>query len=239
LVVNPIEALAKMLATLRDANGRITVAGFYDGVADLAPAVRAELASLPFDAAAEGRVLGVPDLAGGERDRAPLERMWTRPTLEINGIYGGYQGPGAKTIIPSWVRAKLSARLVGDQNPERVKAAVREHLFSVAPAGVTVDIESDGDVRAVTTSRDHPAVVAAARAMERGFGKVPVFIGTGGTIGPVSSFDRILHLPQVLIGVGLPDDQIHAPNEKFDLGQFYGGIETMAYLYDELAEALG
>ena len=102
-----------------------------------------------------------------------------------------------------------------------------------------VEIADDGDVRAVGTSREHPAVAAAARAMERGFGKPPVFIGTGGTIGPVSSFDRILHLPQVLIGVGLPDDAIHAPNEKFDLGQFYGGIETMAYLYDELAEALG
>jgi acetylornithine deacetylase/succinyl-diaminopimelate desuccinylase-like protein len=111
-------------------------------------------------------------------------------------------------------------------------------LERAAPAGVTVTIEDDGDTRAVTTSRDHPAVVAAARAMERGFGKAPVFIGTGGTIGPVSTFDRILHLPQVLIGVGLPDDAIHAPNEKFDLGQFYGGIETMAHLYDELAAAL-
>jgi len=238
LVVNPLEALAKMLATLRDADGRIVVPGFYDGVPELAPAVRAELASLPFDTEREARALGVPGLVGGEHGRMPLERMWMRPTLEINGMYGGYQGPGAKTIIPSFGRAKLSARLVGSQDPERVKAAVREHLFAVAPDGVTVDIESDGDVRAVSTSRDHPAVAAAARAMERGFGKAPVFIGTGGTIGPVSSFDRILHLPQVLIGVGLPDDQIHAPNEKFDLGQFYGGIETMVYLYDELAEAL-
>jgi len=238
LVVNPLEALAKMLATLRDADGRIVVPGFYDGVPELAPAVRAELASLPFDTEREARALGVPGLSGGELGRAPLERMWMRPTLEINGMYGGYQGPGAKTIIPSFGRAKLSARLVGSQDPERVKAAVREHLFAVAPDGVTVDIESDGDVRAVSTSRDHPAVAAAARAMERGFGKAPVFIGTGGTIGPVSSFDRILHLPQVLIGVGLPDDQIHAPNEKFDLAQFYGGIETMVYLYDELAESL-
>jgi acetylornithine deacetylase/succinyl-diaminopimelate desuccinylase-like protein len=103
---------------------------------------------------------------------------------------------------------------------------------------VRVEIEAHGNVRAVETSRDHPAIGAAARAMTRGFGKPPVFIGTGGTIGPVSSFDRILGLPQVLIGVGLPDDAIHAPNEKFDLGQFYGGIETMTYLYDELAESL-
>jgi acetylornithine deacetylase/succinyl-diaminopimelate desuccinylase-like protein len=116
---------------------------------------------------------------------------------------------------------------------------VREYLERVAPAGVRVEIEDDGDVRAVSTSRDHPAVAAAARAMERGFGKAPVFIGTGGTIGPVSSFDRILHLPQVLIGVGLPSDQIHAPNERFSLSQFFGGIETMTYLYDELAEVAG
>jgi len=238
LVVNPIEALARLIATLRDPDGRIAVAGFYDGVADLGPAERAELAALPFDEAAQARELGVPALAGGERDRAPLERMWTRPTLECNGIYGGYQGPGAKTIVPSFAHAKISARLVAGQDPAQVKAAVAAHFQRLAPPGVRVEIESDGDVRAVSTSRDHPAVAAAARAMERGFGKPPVFIGTGGTIGPVSSFDRILHLPQVLIGVGLPDDAIHAPNEKFDLGQFFGGIETMTYLYDELAEAL-
>jgi acetylornithine deacetylase/succinyl-diaminopimelate desuccinylase-like protein len=238
LVVNPIEALARMIATLRDADGRIAVPGFYDDVRELAAAERAEIAALPFDAAREARALGVDALAGGEADRLPLERMWMRPTLECNGIYGGYQGPGGKTIVPSFAHAKLSARLVADQDPARVKRVVREHLERAAPRGVRVEIESDGDTRAVSTSRDHPAVAAAARAMERGFGKPPVFIGTGGTIGPVSSFDRILHLPQVLIGVGLPDDAIHAPNEKFDLGQFYGGIETMAFLYDELAEAL-
>jgi acetylornithine deacetylase/succinyl-diaminopimelate desuccinylase-like protein len=239
LVVNPIEALARMIATLRDDAGRVAVPGFYDGVPELGASERAELAALPFDVAKEAAALGVPALAGGERERIPLERMWFRPTLELNGIYGGYQGPGGKTIVPSFARAKISARLVGDQDPAHVKCAVREHLESVAPPGIRVEIEDDGDVRAVTTSREHPAVGAAARAMERGFGKPPVFIGTGGTIGPVSSFDRILHLPQVLIGVGLPDDAIHAPNEKFDLAQFFGGIETMAYLYDELAEALG
>jgi acetylornithine deacetylase/succinyl-diaminopimelate desuccinylase-like protein len=239
LVVNPIEALARMIATLRDDAGRVTVPGFYDGVPELGASERAELAALPFDVAREAGALGVPALSGGERERIPLERMWFRPTLELNGIYGGYQGPGGKTIVPSFAHAKISARLVGDQDPTHVKRAVREHLERVAPPGVRVEIEDDGDVRAVTTSREHPAVGAAARAMERGFGKPPVFIGTGGTIGPVSSFDRILHLPQVLIGVGLPDDAIHAPNEKFDLAQFFGGIETMAYLYDELAEALG
>ncbi len=237
VVRNPLEALAQMLATLKDRAGRVAVAGFYDGVRKLTREESAEYERLPYDERRKPEFLGVPELSG-EFGYAPLVRMWRRPTIEINGMYGGYQGPGGKTIVPSFARAKISARLVPAQDPEHVKRVVTEHLKHAAPHGVRIEIEAAGDVRAVETSRDHPAVAAAARAMERGFGKPPVFIGTGGTIGPVSSFDRILGLPQVLIGVGLPDDAIHAPNEKFDLGQFYGGIETMAYLYDELAAAL-
>jgi acetylornithine deacetylase/succinyl-diaminopimelate desuccinylase-like protein len=237
IIKNPLEALAQIIAGFKDPAGRVVVAGFYDGVREPRPQERADIAALPFDAAKEAAALGVPALAG-EPGRAPLERMWLRPTLEINGMYGGYQGPGAKTIIPSFATAKISARLVPGQDPAAVKAAVQAHIEAHVPAGVRVEIHADGDVRAVETSRDHPAVAAAARAMERGFGKPPVFIGTGGTIGPVSSFDRILGLPQVLIGVGLPDDAIHAPNEKFSLHQFFGGIETMTYLYTELAQAL-
>ncbi len=237
IVKNPIEALAQMLAALKDENGRVAVPGFYDGVVELTEDEREQLAGLPYDEVRTARALGVCELAGGERDRIPLERAWSRPTLELNGIWGGYQGPGVKTIVPSYAKAKLSARLVPHQDPERVKVAVTDFLIASAPPGVRFEIEAGGDVRAVGTSRNHPAVAAAARAMERGFGKAPVFIGMGGTIGPVSSFDRILGLPQVLIGVGLPDDAIHAPNEKFDLNQFFLGIETMAYLYDELAGA--
>lgn len=231
---NPIEALCMMIAELKDADGKIAVPGFYDGVGELTSEERAELRGLPFEEKTEAKALGVPALSG-ESGRLPLERMWYRPTLECNGIWGGYQGPGSKTIIPSFAKAKLSARLVGAQDPERVKNAVTAFLKGVAPDGVRVEIEAAGEVRAVSTSRDHPAVIAAARAMEAGFGKKPVFIGTGGTIGPVSSFDRILHLPQVLLGVGLPDDAIHAPNEKFTLSQFFGGIKTIAHLYDEIA----
>lgn len=237
IVKNPLEALAQIIAALKDAHGRIVVPGFYDGVRELSPTERADIATLPFDPAKEAHALGVPELTG-ETSRLPLERMWFRPTLEVNGMYGGYQGAGSKTIIPSFATAKLTARLVPHQDPEAVKHAVTAFVQRSVPKGVRVEITSHGDVRAVETSRDHPAVAAAARAMELGFGKAPVFIGTGGTIGPVSSFDRILHLPQVLIGVGLPDDAIHAPNEKFDLSQFHGGIETMTYLYDELATAL-
>ncbi|HTJ28604.1 MAG TPA: dipeptidase [Candidatus Limnocylindria bacterium] len=237
VVKNPLEALAQILAALKDAHGRVAVPGFYDDVRELSPQERAEIAALPYDHAKEAHAIGVPELAG-ESARLPLERMWMRPTLEINGMYGGYQGAGSKTIIPSFAKAKLTARLVPHQDPAVVKHAVTTFVQRVAPKGVRVEITTHHDVRAVETSRDHPAVVAAARAMAQGFGKPPVFIGTGGTIGPVASFDRILHLPQVLIGVGLPDDAIHAPNEKFDLGQFFGGIETMTYLYDELAAAL-
>jgi acetylornithine deacetylase/succinyl-diaminopimelate desuccinylase-like protein len=236
-VKNPLEALAQIIAALKDDDGRVAVPGFYDGVREPTVREREELAALPYDDAREAAALGVPELTG-EANRSSLERTWLRPTLEINGLYGGYQGPGAKTIVPSFAVAKVSARLVPGQDPSAVKRAVQTYIESRVPRGVRVEIHSDGDVRAVETSRDHPAVAAAARAMERGFGKPPVFIGTGGTIGPVSSFDRILHLPQVLIGVGLPDDAIHAPNEKLNLRQFYGGIETMTYLYTELARAL-
>ena len=237
IVKNPLEALAQIIAALKDSHGRIAVPGFYEGVRELSSRERAEIANLPFDVLKEALALGVPELTG-ESSRLPLERMWMRPTLEINGMWGGYQGPGSKTIVPSYAKAKISARLVPHQDPEQIKQAVQTFIERLAPRGVRVLVEAHGDVRAVETSRDHPAVAAAARAMEKGFGKPPVFIGTGGTIGPVSSFDRILKLPQVLIGVGLPDDAIHAPNEKFDLNQFYLGIETMTYLYDELAQAL-
>lgn len=235
IVKNPIEALAQMLARLKDERGHVVVPGFYDGVPDMSADARRDVETLPYDEAAEARALGVPSLAGGEVDRKPLERLWYRPTLELNGIWGGYAGAGTKTIIPSWARAKLTARLVGAQDPLHIRSCVRNYLESIAPAGVRVELEDDGDTAAVVTSRDHPAVAAAARAMERGFGKPPVFIGGAGTIGPVSSFDRVLHLPQVMIGVGLPDDAIHAPNERFKLSQLFGGIETMVYLYDELA----
>lgn len=235
IVRNPIEALANIISELKDADGRVMVPGFYDGVSDLDQAALSELRNLPFDEAQEAKQLGIPELSG-ERGRLPLERMWFRPTLECNGVWGGYQGPGSKTIIPSWAKAKLSSRLVGSQDPQQVASLISEYIRRVAPTGVHVDVESGWGVGAVVISRTNPVVAAASRAMEAGFGKPPVFIGTGGSIGPVGSFDRILKLPQVLIGVGLPDDQIHAPNEKFTLSQFFGGIVTMTVLYDEIAK---
>jgi len=236
LVRNPIEALATIIAGLKDAEGRVTVPGFYDGVPELDAVLAIELNELPYDAQREAAALGVPALAG-ERGCLPLERMWYRPTLECNGIWGGYSGPGSKTIIPSFAKAKLSARLVGAQDPIAIRRIVADRVKKLAPVGVRVTVVDEGAVRPIVISREHPVVEAAARAMEAGFGKPPVFIGTGGSIGPVASFDRVLRLPQVLIGVGLPDDRIHAPNEKFNLKQFFGGIKTMAALYDEVAQS--
>ncbi len=234
ILANPIEARALIVVSMKDDRGRVTIPGFYDGVPELDDATRAELSRLPFDEAREASQLGVPSLYG-EEGRSPLERMWFRPTLECNGIWGGYQGPGSKTIIPSWARAKLSARLVGTQDPLRVRTLESDYVQGHVPAGVRVEIESGGEVPAVVIARGHPALAAASRAMRAGFGADPVYIGTGGSIGPVASFDRVLRIPQVMIGVGLPDDHIHAPNEKFNLSQFFGGIVTMAALYDELA----
>jgi len=237
IIRNPIEALATIVASLKDSEGRVTVPGFYEGVAELSEERTAELAALAYDDAREAAQLGVPQL-WGERGRTPLERLWFRPTLECNGIWGGYRGPGSKTIVPAFATAKLSARLVGQQDPQRVRRIVTEFVERHAPAGVRVRVTDDGAVRPIVVERDHPAVAAAARAMEAGFGRAPVFIGTGGSIGPVATFDRVLRLPQVLIGLGLPDDNIHAPNEKFSLRQFYGGIKTIAAFYDEMARGL-
>ncbi|MDH2908948.1 MAG: dipeptidase [Candidatus Eremiobacteraeota bacterium] len=237
LVRNPIEALAMLIASLKDDRSRVSVPGFYDGAPELDEAVEAQVRGLAYDEHASAAELGVPQL-WGERGVHPLARMWYRPTLECNGIWGGYQGPGHKTVIPSFACAKLSARLVGAQDPLAVRDAVKKYLLARVPTGVRVHVEDEGTARAVLIGHDHPAVAAAATAMERGFGKAPIFIGTGGSITPVGSFDRIFGLPQVMIGVGLPDDRIHAPNEKFSLKQFFGGIETMAMLYDELAESL-
>jgi acetylornithine deacetylase/succinyl-diaminopimelate desuccinylase-like protein len=237
VVVNPIEALARIVASFKDENGRVRIPGFYDGVEELTPELRGELTALAFDEPREAQALGLSEFVG-ETGRLALENLWHRPTLECNGVWGGYQGPGSKTIIPSWAKVKVSARLVGRQDPDHVRRVLTEFVASLAPRGVRVTVESDGSgARPVVVSRDHPVVLAAARAMEAGFGKPPVFIGAGGSIGPVETFDRILGIPQIMLGVGLPDDHIHAPNEKFSLSQFFGGIKTVASLYDEVAKS--
>ena len=238
-VVNPAMALARMLAALHDGRGRVDVPGFYDDVRDPTPEERAAFARLPFDEDGLRRDAGgVPGLAG-EEGWSVLERMWVRPTLEVNGLFGGYQGPGSKTIIPARAAAKLSCRLVPDQEPAVIGRLVEERLLALAPTGVSVRVRREGEGgRPVLTALDHPAVGAARRAMAHGFGAEPAIIRSGGSIPPLATFQRELGLPAVMVGVGLPDDRIHAPNERFDLDQYFRGVRTVARLWEELAAVL-
>jgi acetylornithine deacetylase/succinyl-diaminopimelate desuccinylase-like protein len=226
-----------MLAQLKDDDGRIAIPGFYDHVRPLEQAERAALAALPLDPDRLAADLGVTALVG-ERGYTPLERLWARPTLEVHGIWGGFSGEGAKTVIPARAGAKLSCRLVPDQDPDAIAALVAEHLERLAPPGVRVRVERLHGGRPVVTPLDHPALQAAGRAVERGFGKPPSFIREGGSIPFVATLVEELGLPCILLGVGLPDEHTHAPNEFFHLTNFYQGMRAVVYLWDELA-ALG
>ncbi|MGH7723268.1 MAG: dipeptidase [Candidatus Dormibacteria bacterium] len=239
-VQNPVEALAQMLASLKDpATGRVTIPGFYDEVVDPTDEERGAYRSLPFDEA-EFRATagGIPETMG-EEGWTVLERRWVRPTLEINGIWGGYQGPGAKTIIPAHAGAKISCRLVPDQRPDVIAGLVAAALRAATPPGVSCEVAVRPGGNPVITPADHPAVRAASRAMGAVFGKEPVIIREGGSIPPVEVFQRVLGTQSVLVGVGLPDDRIHAPNEKFDLDHYAMGIRVLARLWDEIAEEMG
>ncbi|MBI4551169.1 MAG: dipeptidase [Candidatus Latescibacteria bacterium] len=235
-VANPVQALAEILTALKDPDGRITIPGFYDDVQPLTPEERAALAALPFDEDAYRTRLGVSALAG-ETGYSTLERIWARPTLEVNGILGGFTGEGSKTIIPSRGMAKVSMRLVPDQTPDRIAALFEEHVTRLAPPTVTVTVKRHSSGKPVLTPTDQSAVQAAAHALERGFGKKPVFIREGGSIPVVATFREVLGLPTVLMGFGLPDCDAHAPNEKFNLKNFYRGMVSAAWFYEELGKS--
>jgi acetylornithine deacetylase/succinyl-diaminopimelate desuccinylase-like protein len=233
-VANPAELLARLIAQLKDDQGRVTVPGFYDDVRPLSAAERAEFASLPFDEARYRRELGLTEL-WGESGYSVLERVWARPTLEVCGLWGGFQGPGSKTIIPARAGAKLSCRLVPDQDPGRIMELLERHLRQLCPGSVTLKVTQLGGGRPSITPIDHPAVRAAQRALERGFGSRSVFIRAGGSIPVVASFEAVLGLPTVLMGFGLPDEHNHAPNEWFDLGNFEAGLRSSVYFWDEIS----
>ncbi len=233
-VANPAELLCRAIAGMKDADGRITVAGFYDRVRPLDPRERAEFARLPHDDAAYMRHLGVEAL-WGEAGYSTIERVWARPTLEVNGIWGGYSGEGSKTIIPARAGAKLSCRLVPDQDPDEILDLLEAHLRAALPAGVRVTFRRLGTGRPALIPIDHPAMQAAARAVEHGFGQRPVFIREGGSIPIVATFQSLLGLQTVLLGIGLPGENAHAPNEWLDLEHFYNGIRSAAFLWDELS----
>ena len=238
-VLNPLEALARMLASLRDGEtGRVTVPGFYDDVVELSPEERAQIAVLPFDEVAYREEAGGVPATFGEGGYSTMERTSVRPTLEINGIWGGYQGPGPKTIVPARAGAKITCRLVPHQRPDDIAARVWAALEAATPEAVTTTVTIGSGNNPVVTSVDHPAVRAAARAVHEVFGAEPYFTRMGGSVAPVEMFARLLDIPSVLVGFGLPDDRIHAPNEKWDLDQFDGGLRTVTRLWDDLGRSL-
>ncbi|MEM7342911.1 MAG: dipeptidase [Chloroflexota bacterium] len=234
-VHNANQALCDILAALHDETGRVTVPGFYDNVAALSTDERAALAKVPYDEADLIRDSGVP-AAYGESDYTIVERIGTRPTLEITGMWGGFIGEGFKTVIPSQAHAKISCRLVPNQDPKRIAQLVEVHLQKLAPPTVQITVKGRGDgAPAFVTPIDAPEIQAASRAYAQVFGVDPVFKREGGSIPVVSEFSSALGLLVVLMGFGLPDDNLHAPNEKFHLPNFYRGIETSIVFMQELA----
>lgn len=234
-VANPIQVLAEMIAGLKDSHGRVKVQGFYDKVRPISSEERRQLASLPFDEEKYRQGLGVPQLFG-EEGYTTLERQWARPTLDVNGIWGGFTGEGSKTVLPSRASAKLSCRLVPDQDPDEITRLVTARLWELCPPTVSMKITPMHTGKPALTPTDHPAVQAAARAVEQAFGKKPAFIRSGGTVPVVASLAELLGVPTVLMGIGLPDEHSHAPNERLDLGNFFGGIRASAFLWDELGK---
>lgn len=232
-VPNPINELARIIAKLHDDQGRVAIPGFYDDVIPLRDEEREEFAQLPFDEENFRSQTGAPGLQG-EAGYTTLERRWARPTLDCNGIWGGFQGEGAKTVLPSSASAKISCRLVPGQKPDRILALARDYIEKIAPDTVTLSFLEHHGGDPVLTDRDNEQVRAAGRALKRSWGADPVFTRGGGSIPVVATFSEVLKAPTILMGLGLEDDRLHSPNEKFNLECFYKGIETSVYLWEEL-----
>ncbi len=232
-VANPAFVLAQFLGQMKDRGGRVKIPGFYDDVRALTDAERAEFAKLPFNERRYRNALGARKLAG-ETGFTTLERVWARPTFEVNGLKSGFTGDGAKTVIPAVAMAKVSMRLVPDQDPDKIADLFEAHAKKVAPKTVELSLTRMHSGKPWMTAFDNRFVKAAGRAIERGFGRRPVFNREGGSIPVVSTFQEVLGLPSVLFGVGLPDENAHAPNEKLDLSNFHSGIIASAVLYDEI-----
>jgi succinyl-diaminopimelate desuccinylase len=233
-VTNPANALTKMLAALRDEEGRVTVPGFYDDVVEISQREREQFRQLEFSEADFMRQIGV-EAVTGEKGYSTLERRWARPTFDINGLTSGYQGEGAKTVLPAKASAKFSFRLVPNQDPQEISAALEKRLRDLCPPGIRMEIVRHGQAPGVVMSLDSPYMAAAARAIERSFGRAPVYIREGGSIPIVTAFRQQLGVDVLLLGWGQDDDNTHSPNEKFSLEDFHRGIKASAYLWEELA----
>lgn len=232
-VPNPLNQLARLIALLHDADGRVTIPGFYDDVREVEPWEREAYAQLGLDEKAYRDSLGLKAL-WGEKGYSVLERVWARPTLDVNGMWGGYQGPGGKTIIPSVAYAKITMRIVPDQNPKKIAQSFREYLHSLCPESVELTIEGGEGSPGLLLPTEGPVVDSARRALAQAFGREPAMIRMGGSIPVVATFAKALEAPCLLLGFGLPDDNLHSPNEKFNLDCFHGGIKTTAHFMNEL-----
>ncbi len=235
-VTNPINALCGMIASLHDAEGRITIPGFYEAVQELSSEQREKLNRAPFDAAAYARDLKVDAIGGGEDGFTPLERTSIRPTLDVNGIWGGYTGAGAKTVLPSAAFAKISMRLVPDQVPDKITQLFTDHFESIAPPGVEVEVNPHHGGFPAVLPTDSDEYRAAARAMASSFGEEPIPARGGGSIPIVALFEQQLGVKCVLMGFGLNSDDIHSPNEHYGVFNYFKGIETIPLFYREYAK---
>lgn len=232
---NPIHAAAWMITRLKGEDGSIQIPGFYAKVRPASEAERAMYTELPFDEGEFAAAIGATAMPG-EEGYGLLERLWVRPTLDVNGIWGGYQGEGSKTVIPAKAGFKLSMRLVPDQDPHEIYALVKAYLGAILPAGYSMEVVSQGEGKPVVTEFDSPAMRAAAAALERVWGKKPVFNRMGGSVPIVADFQELLGIPIVMMGFGLDDDNLHSPNEKFDLVNFEKAIEASREFLLEFAK---
>lgn len=236
-VHNPIHALVKIVNSFHNAYGQVTVDGFYDKVQELTVEEKAAYRGLHLDDEKLRKQLGVTELFG-EKGYTPTERTWARPTLEVNGIYGGFQGDGIKTVIPADAHAKITCRLVPDQDPDEIAQLLQTHIQNHLPVGVTIDVSLFDKGAPYVTPFDHPAIQAAGRSYEKIYGVPTTFTRGGGSIPIVAAFDQILNLPVVLMGFGLPDENFHAPNEHFNIENFDKGLQTLCEYWYELERTL-
>lgn len=234
-VPNPINILCELIASLKDEKQRITVKGFYDDVAELTKEEREDMGRAPFSLDQYKQSIGIADIVG-EEGYTTLERAWVRPTLDVNGIWGGYIGEGAKTVIPSKAYAKISMRLVPDQNSEKVMELFQKHFESIVPPSVTVLVKPHHGGDPVVTPRNSIGYKAASMAMEESFGKKPIPVRSGGSVPIVALFKTILGLDSILLGFGLDTDAIHSPNEHYGLFNYFKGIETIPLFYKHFSE---
>jgi acetylornithine deacetylase/succinyl-diaminopimelate desuccinylase-like protein len=234
-VPNPLTVLTELFSKLHDKNYRISVPGFYDDVATVSAKERKALNTLPWKKKDFDRAVGAPEYVG-EKGFTTVERLWIRPTLELNGIWGGYQGEGAKTVIPSKAYAKFSTRLVPNQNPQKIAKLVEKHIRKLLPKTVHCNFEVLSTGKPWVAAYHAPIFQVAQNALQKGFGKKAVFIREGGSIPFVTQMHDTFKVPCVLIGFGLPDENAHAPDEHIALENYYGGIKAIAHFYEDLAD---